>query len=51
MFNIDKPLKTSNESVKYLDIYKLDVKRYIKNIHNKIVERIHIDDVRNDIYI
>jgi phage anti-repressor protein len=49
--NIDKPLKTSNESVKYLDIYKLDVKRYIKNIHNKIAERIHIDDVRNDIHI
>jgi hypothetical protein len=48
---IDKPLKTSNESVKYLDIYKLDVKRYIKNIHNKIAERIHIDDVRNDIHI
>ena len=49
--NIDKPLKTSNESVKYLDIYKLDVKRYIKNVHNKIAERIHIDDVRNDIHI
>jgi prophage antirepressor-like protein len=49
--NINKCIKKSDKSIKYLDLYTLDVKRYIKTVYNKMAERIHIDDTRNDIHI
>jgi phage anti-repressor protein len=46
--NFNKQIKGN---VKYLDIYTLDIKRYIKYKYNKTCERINIDDAKSNIHI
>lgn len=46
--NFNKQIKSN---VKYLDIYNLDIKRYIKYKYNKTCERINIDDAKSNIHI
>ena len=43
--------KQIKSNVKYLDIYNLDIKRYIKYKYNKTCERINIDDAKSNIHI
>jgi len=43
--------KQIKANVKYLDIYNLDIKRYIKYKYNKTCERINIDDAKSNIHI
>ena len=38
-------------NIKYLDVYTLDIKRYIKYKFNKTCERINIDDAKSNIHI
>jgi prophage antirepressor-like protein len=45
--NFNKQIK----KVKYLDVYTLDIKRYIKYRYNKTCERINIDDAKSNIHI
>lgn len=49
--NINIKCKLSPDSKRYLEIYTLDIKRYIKNKYNLKTEQIHIDDVKNNISI
>lgn len=46
--NFNKQIKGN---IKYLDIYTLDIKRYIKYKYNKTCERINIDDAKSNIHI
>jgi len=46
--NFNKQIK---KNVKYLDVYTLDIKRYIKYRYNKTCERINIDDAKSNIHI
>jgi prophage antirepressor-like protein len=43
--------KQIRANVKFLDIYTLDIKRYIKYKFNKTCERINIDDAKSNIHI
>jgi prophage antirepressor-like protein len=49
--NIDIKCKLTPNSTRYLELYTLDIKRYIKNKHNKNTEKVSIDDVKNNISI
>jgi len=43
--------KQIKSNIKYLDIYTLDIKRYIKYKYNQKCERINIDDAKSNIHI
>lgn len=43
--------KQIRANVKFLDVYTLDIKRYIKYKFNKTCERINIDDAKSNIHI
>ena len=43
--------KQIRSNIKYLDVYTLDIKRYVKYKFNKTCERINIDDAKSNIHI
>ena len=43
--------KQIRANVKFLDVYTLDIKRYVKYKFNKTCERINIDDAKSNIHI
>lgn len=49
--NIDIKCKLNPDSKRYLELYTLDIKRYIKNKYYKNGEKINIDDVKNNISV
>jgi prophage antirepressor-like protein len=49
--NIDIKCKLNPDSKRYLELYTLDIKRYIKNKYYKNGEKINIEDVKNNISV
>lgn len=49
--NIDIKCKLTPDSIRYVELYTLDIKRYIKNKYHKNIEKISIDDIKNSISI